>query len=202
MSHYKSNLRDIRFNLYEVLGVHEILGQSPFEDMDQETADAVLEEMDHLARTKLAESYATSDANPPIFDASTRTVTMPEEFKKSYRAYLESGFEALGLPPELGGQPTPPSLQWGVIELLLGANPAAYMYASGPKSASVLWANGTPRDKRIAQIMVERQWGSTMALTEPDAGSDVGAGRARAIPQPDGTWHIEGVKRFITSAEH
>ena len=50
--------------------------------------------------------------------------------------------------------------------------------------------------------MIERQWGATMVLTEPDAGSDVGAGRTRAVPQPDGSWHIEGVKRFITAGEH
>jgi alkylation response protein AidB-like acyl-CoA dehydrogenase len=62
--------------------------------------------------------------------------------------------------------------------------------------------NGNDRDKRIAQHMVDRRWGATMVLTEPDAGSDVGAGRSRATLQPDGSWHIEGVKRFITSAEH
>ena len=75
------------------------------------------------------------------------------------------------------------------------------MYAAGPKFATVLWHNGTERDKRIARIMIDRQWGATMVLTEPDAGSDVGAGRTRAIPQPDGSWHLEGVKRFITSGE-
>jgi alkylation response protein AidB-like acyl-CoA dehydrogenase len=66
----------------------------------------------------------------------------------------------------------------------------------------VLWELGTPEQKRFAEQAIEREWGATMVLTEPDAGSDVGAGRTRAIEQPDGTWHIEGVKRFITSAEH
>jgi alkylation response protein AidB-like acyl-CoA dehydrogenase len=65
-----------------------------------------------------------------------------------------------------------------------------------------VWDNGTERDKRIAQHMVDRQWGCTMVLTEPDAGSDVGAGRAKAHPQEDGSWHIDGVKRFITSGDH
>jgi alkylation response protein AidB-like acyl-CoA dehydrogenase len=68
--------------------------------------------------------------------------------------------------------------------------------------AHALWRMGTPEQKRFAQIAIDRKWTATMALTEPDAGSDVGAGRTRAIQQPDGTWHIEGVKRFITSAEH
>jgi alkylation response protein AidB-like acyl-CoA dehydrogenase len=66
----------------------------------------------------------------------------------------------------------------------------------------VLHIEGTPEQRRWAELIVDKQWGATMMLTEPDAGSDVGAGRTRAVPQPDGSWHIEGVKRFITSGEH
>jgi hypothetical protein len=95
----------------------------------------------------------------------------------------------------------PRSLAWSVAQLILGANPAAWMYANGPTFASILWTIGTPEQKRFAELAVEREWGATMVLTEPDAGSDVGAGRTKAIEQPDGTWHIEGVKRFITTAE-
>jgi len=86
--------------------------------------------------------------------------------------------------------------------MLLGANPAAFMFMSGPAMAVVVDALGTPEQKVFAQTMIDRQWGATMVLTEPDAGSDVGAGRTVAHPQADGSWHIEGVKRFITSAEH
>jgi alkylation response protein AidB-like acyl-CoA dehydrogenase len=202
MSHYKSNVRDIEFNLFEVLGRDAILGQGPYADLDHDTAVAVLREVDHLARTKLADSFADADRNPPVFDPETHTVTLPPSLGKSYRALMDAGVWQLALPAELGGQPTPPSLQWGVNELGLGANPALALYTAGPKFATVLWANGTERDRRIAEIMIERGWGSTMVLTEPDAGSDVGAGHTRAIPQPDGSWHLEGVKRFITSAEH
>src|SRR5690606_17730130 len=77
-----------------------------------------------------------------------------------------------------------------------------FMYMAGPNFASVVHRNGTPQQKRWAEIMIERGWGATMVLTEPDAAYDVGAGRTKAELQPDGTWHIEGVKRFITSAEH
>ena len=76
------------------------------------------------------------------------------------------------------------------------------MFACGPAFARIVFENGIERDKKIAQIMVDRSWGATMVLTEPDAGSDVGAGRTKAIPNEDGSWNIEGVKRFITSAEH
>src|ERR687898_1886814 len=202
MGHYKSNLRDIFFNLFEVLGRDEILGTGPYADMDHDTAVAVLTEVDRLARTKLADSFAEVDRNLPVFDPATRSVTLPEAFKKTFTALMESGSWQLELPAELGGQPTPPSVQWAVNELNVGANPAVYLYSTGPKFALVLWANGTERDKQIAKLMVERGWAATMVLTEPDAGSDVGAGRTRAIPQPDGSWHLEGVKRFITAGEH
>src|ERR671913_575292 len=202
MGHYKSNLRDIFFNLFEVLGRDEILGTGPYADMDKAPAVAVRTEVDRLARTKLADSFAEVDRNLPVFDPATGSVTLPEAFKKTFTALMDSGSWQLELPAELGGQPTPPSVQWAVNELNVGANPAVYLYSTGPKFALVLWANGTERDKQIAKLMVERGWAATMVLTEPDAGSDVGAGRTRAIPQPDGSWHLEGVKRFITSGEH
>ena len=67
---------------------------------------------------------------------------------------------------------------------------------------AVLHDVGTEEQRRLAELMVEKGWGATMVLTEPDAGSDVGAGLTKAVQQPDGSWHIEGVKRFITAAEH
>ncbi|HEY9293847.1 MAG TPA: acyl-CoA dehydrogenase [Microlunatus sp.] len=202
MTHYKSNLRDIKFNLFEVLGRGEILGHGPYEEMDAETAEAVLDEMDHLAATKLAESFVEADREPPVFDPQTHTVPLPESFKKSYRALMDSEFYKIGLLADVDGVPAPPSVRWAMNELILGSNPAIYMYASGPKFGEMLFRNGTERDKKIGKLMATKLWGATMVLTEPDAGSDVGAGRTRAIPQEDGSWHLEGVKRFITSAEH
>jgi alkylation response protein AidB-like acyl-CoA dehydrogenase len=137
-----------------------------------------------------------------VFDRETSSVRMPEAFKKSFQAFQDAEWFRLELPAELGGTESPRSLHWAVAELILGANPAVWMYASGTSMAHALWRMGTPEQKRFAQIAIDRKWTATMALTEPDAGSDVGAGRTRAIQQPDGTWHIEGVKRFITSAEH
>ena len=105
------------------------------------------------------------------------------------------------MPPELGGTVVPRSLAWAAASFILGANPAAWMFGNGPAFATVLWTLGTPEQKRFAELAVERGWGATMVLTEPDAGSDVGAGRTKAIEQPDGSWHIEGVKRFITNGD-
>jgi len=202
VGHYKSNLRDIEFNLFEVLGRQAVLGSEQFPEIDEETARGMLDEVNRLAVGPIAESFAEADRHPPVFDPETSSVRMPEAFKKSFQAFQDGEWFRLELPPELGGTRAPRSLHWAIAELILGANPAVWMYASGAAMAHALWRLGTPEQKRFAQIAIDRKWTSTMALTEPDAGSDVGAGRTRAIQQPDGSWHIEGVKRFITSAEH
>ena len=201
MGHYKSNLRDIEFNLFEVFGAEKALGAGPYADLDVDSARDVLKEVERLASHDLAASFEDSDRNPPVFDPEAGTVSMPESFKKSYQAFTEGGWDKLSLEAGLGGIGAPPSLVWACSELVLGANPAVYMFAAGPPFAQILHRNGTPDQKRFAELAIERAWGGTMVLTEPDAGSDVGAGRATARQQPDGSWHIEGVKRFITSAE-
>ncbi|HEY8533811.1 MAG TPA: acyl-CoA dehydrogenase [Micromonospora sp.] len=202
MSHYKSNLRDLEFNLFEVFRVDEVFNHEPYRGFDVETARAILAEVDRLAREDLAASYVDGDRNPPVFDPATHTAPLPESFKKSYRAFMDAEFWRMDLPEELGGTNAPRTLWWAVAELILGSNAPVWMYASGPSFAHTLWREGNERQKKWAKLFIEKQWGSTMVLTEPDAGSDVGAARTRAIPQPDGSWHIEGVKRFITSGEH
>jgi alkylation response protein AidB-like acyl-CoA dehydrogenase len=137
-----------------------------------------------------------------VFDPDRHTADLPAEFHRSYEAFMESEFWRLDLPAELGGANAPRMLWWSLAELVLGSNAPIWMYASGPSFAHTLHREGTPEQKEWAKLFAKKAWGSTMVLTEPDAGSDVGAGRTRAIPQPDGSWHIEGVKRFITSAEH
>ncbi|SER34374.1 MULTISPECIES: acyl-CoA dehydrogenase [Lentzea] len=201
MGHYKSNVRDLEFNLFEVFNVQDHLGTGPFEQSDEDTARSVLAEIKNLAEGVLGDSFADADRNPPVFDPATHTATLPESLKKSYQAVWNGEWYRLFLPEELGGFGTPRSVMWAASELLLGANPAVYMYLAGPSFATVVHNNGTERDKHWAQLMIDRGWGATMVLTEPDAGSDVGAGRTKAIKQDDGSWHIEGVKRFITSAD-
>ncbi len=202
MSHYKSNLRDIEFNLFELFHAEQRLGKPPFAELDAETVKEVLREVRTLAEGPIAASFADADRNPPVYDPQTMTVTLPESFKHSFQALVDSEFWRLDLPEAMGGSGAPPSVRWSSAELILGANPAAFLYLSGSGFAPILAGIGNEVQKQWAQLMVDRGWGCTMVLTEPDAGSDVGAGRAKAIPQPDGTWHIEGVKRFITSAEH
>ncbi len=201
MSHYKSNLRDLEFNLFEVFGADKALGRAPFEQMDADSARDVLREVERLSVEDLAESFVHSDRNPPTFDPATGSVTLPEPFKKSYAAMMAGEWFRLSLPESLGGLGASPSLIWAANELMLGANPAVFMYMTGGNFAAIIDRLGTPEQKQLAQTMVDAQWGATMVLTEPDAGSDVGAGRTVAHQQADGTWHIEGVKRFITSGD-
>ncbi len=202
MGHYKSNVRDIEFNLFEFLDRDAVLGTGPFEEVDGETARAILGEVDRLSREDLAASFEDGDRNPPVFDPSTGTADVPESFAKSYAAWMDAEYWRLQISEEIGGTPAPSSLVWALGEMVLGANAPIWMYAAGPSFAGIVHRNGNDRDKAIAQHMVDRQWGATMVLTEPDAGSDVGAGRTKATANADGSWNIEGVKRFITSAEH
>ncbi|GGL96008.1 acyl-CoA dehydrogenase [Nakamurella endophytica] len=201
MSHYRPNLRDLEFNLFEVFRTGEQLGRGPFAEMDVETARGVLAELAAVAQGPIAASFADADRHPPVFDPVTHSVTLPESFKASFAAVMDGDWWRLELPTDLGGYGVPPTLRWAAAELILGANPAVFMYGAGPNFAQVVHALGTPEQRRTAALMIDRLWGSTMVLTEPDAGSDVGTGRTRAVLQPDGSWHLEGVKRFITSGD-
>ncbi|ADD45545.1 acyl-CoA dehydrogenase [Stackebrandtia nassauensis] len=202
MTHYKSNLRDLEFNLFEVFDTASTMGKGLYSDIDEDTARDILREVSRIAEKDLAEPFEDSDRNPPVFDPATNSVTLPEGFKKAYRTMMESEYWRLDVPPALGGTNAPRTLWWAFADMVLGSNPALWMYAAGPSFAHTLEREGTEEQKKWAKLFADKQWGATMVLTEPDAGSDVGAGRAKAYQQPDGSWHIEGVKRFITSGEH
>jgi alkylation response protein AidB-like acyl-CoA dehydrogenase len=202
VGHYKSNVRDVEFNLFEVFGTDRLLGRAPFENLDVDTARGLLTEVAKLAEGPLAASFASADRTPPVFHPATHTVTLPAELVKSFKTLYAAEWWRLETLPELGGQLVPRALVWAVAEQVLGANPALHMYMAGPPFAGILYRNGNARQQKMAQRMIDRGWAATMVLTEPDAGSDVGAGRTKAVEQPDGSWHLEGVKRFITSGEH
>ncbi|GAB0106061.1 acyl-CoA dehydrogenase [Nocardia sp. JMUB6875] len=201
MGHYKSNVRDLEFNLFEFLGIQKLLDAGAYGDLDADTVKEMLNEVRRLAEGPLADSFVDGDRNPPVFDPETHTVKLPESFKKSYRALEDGGWSKVPVREELGGLGAPSVVGWALGEMVLGSNPPAQMYAAGAGFAQVFYNNGTDEQKKWAQIIADRNWGATMVLTEPDAGSDVGAGRTKAIQQEDGSWHIEGVKRFITSGD-
>ena len=201
MGHYISNLRDIEFCLYDLLGQEKILGTSIYADLDRETAMGMLEEVKRMAENDLAASFIEGDRVGTVFNKETGDVKLPASFIKSYRTYMDNEWWRIDAPVELGGTAIPASLRWAIAEMILGSNPSIHIYASGTAFAHVAHMYGTPEQLKIAKLMVDRDWGATMQLTEPDAGSDVGAGRSKAVQQPDGTWHITGTKRFITSGD-
>jgi alkylation response protein AidB-like acyl-CoA dehydrogenase len=201
MGHYKSNVRDLEFNLFETLGLEQVLADEAFGDLDGESVREMLSEAARLAEGPVAESFADGDRHPPTFDPDTHVVSLPEPFKKSLSAWRDGEWFRVGLNEDIGGVPAPSMVQWAVNELVLGANPPVFMFLAGPFMANILYGIGNEQQRHWASLAIDRNWGATMVLTEPDAGSDVGAGRTKAIDQGDGTWHIDGVKRFITNGD-
>ena len=201
MGHYIANLRDIQFCLFDLLGREEILGKGIFSDIDKDTAVGMLEEFKRLSENEIAASFVEADRLGVDFDPKTGEGKLPEVFKKSYRAYMDAEWWRIDAPVELGGTLIPRSLRWAMAEMILGANPALHIYVSA-SFAHVAYSLGTDEQKKVAKQMLDKGWTATMVLTEPDAGSDVGAGRSKAVKQADGTWHLTGTKRFITSGEN
>ena len=201
MSHYTANLRDIEFCLFDLLGAEKILGTSVFSELDRETTMGMLDEMKRLTENDLAASFVDGDRIGTDFNKATGDVKLPESFKKSYKSYIDGEWWRIDAPVPLGGTKLPASVRWAIAEMVLGSNPSIHIYASGYAFAHVAFMLGTDEQKHFAKLMVDRHWGATMQLTEPDAGSDVGAGRSKAVQQPDGTWHITGTKRYITSGD-
>ena len=201
MGHYIANLRDIQFCLFDLLGRDQILGKGIFSEVDKDTAIGMLEEFKRLSENEIASSFVEGDRVGVEFDPKTGEGKLPESFKKSYRAYMDGEWWRLDAPVELGGTLIPRSIRWAMAEMILGANPALHIYVS-TSFANVCYQLGTDEQKKIAKHMIDNQWTATMVLTEPEAGSDVGAGRSKAVKQSDGTWHLTGTKRFITSGEN
>ncbi|WP_336083056.1 acyl-CoA dehydrogenase [Nocardia sp. SSK8] len=201
MGHYKSNVRDLEFNLFEVFGLGEILRTGAYGDLDEDTVRTMLAEAARLAEGPVADAFAEADRHPPTFDAATHTVRLSATLERSVDAWYDAEWWRLAKSESVGGVPAPRMLNWAVSEFVLGAQPAAYMYCTGPVMADIVDRVGTDEQRHWGRLAVEHKWGATMVLTEPDAGSDVGAGRTKATLQEDGSWHLEGVKRFITGAD-
>jgi len=201
MSHYKSNLRDIEFNLFEYLDMGDVYGTAPFDSFDRDTAMDALREVDRLSRDEFAASFVDSDrVKLELVDGE---VKLPESVHASLDAMFDGGWHLLGIEHDLGGFEAPNTLRWATTELFVGANPATFLYASGGLMARVIAETGTEEQKqKWARAIVDNRWGATMVLTEPDAGSDVGNGTSKALHVEGSTYHLEGVKRFITSGEN
>jgi alkylation response protein AidB-like acyl-CoA dehydrogenase len=202
VGHYIANVRDFEFNLFEVLGLGDLLDSGAYGDLDSDTVRTMLGEVARLAEGVVAESFADADRTPPVFLPDRHAITVSGPLAKTVQAVKDAEWWRIGLAQAAGGTPAPAPLVWAIQEMILCANPAAgFLYLLGPAMAHTLGEVGTEEQQRWARISMDKGWAGTMVLTEPDAGSDVGAGRTKAIAQPDGTWHIEGVKRFISGGD-
>ncbi|MGB8792169.1 MAG: acyl-CoA dehydrogenase [Mycobacterium sp.] len=202
MGHYIANRRDLEFNLFEVLNIGAVLGSGRYRDLDVDTVRTMLDEVARLAEGPVADSFADADRNPPVFEPDRHAVSVSAELAKSVQTVKDAEWWRIGLAEGIGGVSAPGPVTWAINEMLHCANPAAaFFYSMGPAMANALSVEGTEQQKQWAAMALERGWAATMVLTEADAGSDVGAGRTKAIAQPDGSWHIEGVKRFISGGD-
>lgn len=201
--HYKSNLRDIEFNLFELLRIQDTtLGKGEFTSMDEATAKETLRGVQKIAENELAKSFVEGDRVPLKFDGEGN-VTLPPGVKESLKAWYDQGWHRLELPERIGGFGGPPTVCWSAFEMVSGANPAAAFYQFGGFMARIIDKLGTDEQKRLfVENIIERNWGGTMVLTEPDAGSDVGAGRSRAKQIEGDLYELTGTKRFITNGDY
>lgn len=200
--HYKSNVRDIFFNLFEVQDIGSTsLGKGPFTSMDEDSVREAISGMDVFVRDALAPSFAESDRVPLQLDAEGN-VTLPPGLRKSIDAYYRDDWGLLEVPEHLGGYGAPPSVTWAAFELIAGANPSVGFYLLGNFFPKLIDSLGTDEQKkRYIQPMLDNHWGGTMALTESDAGSNVGVGRTKAIHVEGDEYHLEGSKIFITNGD-
>ncbi len=200
--HYRPNLRDIFFNLFEVLEIQSsVLGKAPFESMDEDTARTSLEGFLEVMQATWAPGFVPGDREGAVFDGKGN-VKLPASYHKALDAYYQGGWNKLELPENLGGYGAPPSVRWSAFELMAGANPAVCFYVLGNVMATIIDSLGTPSQKdRYVKAMTDHHWGATMVLTEPGAGSDVGAGTTKAKHIDGDVWELEGVKRFITNGD-
>ena len=199
---YKADLREMSFVLFEQFRFRELVTREPFTAWGEDEAKAVLQETYRFAKEVLGPLNSAGDRQGCRLENGQ--VYTPSGFKNAWSQLYEAGYESVSESPMHGGQGAPRMLHVLVEEILSGANPAFNMYpglASG--AAALIGQCGTPDQvRRFTKNMFTGKWGGTMCLTEPHAGSDVGAAKTEAVKNPDGTYRIRGTKIFISGGDH
>ena len=202
MAQVIADRRDVDFVLHEQLKVEELAQHGSFGEFNRKAIDLVISEARNLAVKEILPTRVDGDRQGTRFDSGR--VTVPASFHKAWKAFKEGEWLAMTEDPEWGGQGMPRSVALAAADYLNGANFAFVMYAGLTHGAGKLVESfGTEKQKRLfLKNMYTGHWTGTMCLTEPDAGSDVGALTTAAIRNPDGTYSITGNKIFISSGEH
>ena len=197
MGYYKADIRDIEFNLTELLKIQDLshygLGEQDIKGIISEYLKFVENEI-----------FPTREPSDQIgVKHINKKVQVPEVLKGVHKNFYDNGWFALGLPEEIGGTPVPEALYVGCMSLATGANVAWYMYPGLSRAAlNVIHLKGNDFMKNhIIPKMMSGEWGGTMCITEAGSGSDVGSLRSTAKPLGNGLYAIQGTKIFISSGE-
>ena len=201
---YQPPVNDLKFVLFDVLGVDQLQNFEKYAEASPDIICAVIEEAGRLAAEVLQPLNKIGDQQGCTYDPQTRSVTTPDGFVDAYRQFTEAGWASLDAPVDYGGQGLPHTLKFIVDEMVCSSNLSLGMYAGLTHGAiSALYAHGSQELKDIyLKNLVSGRWTGTMCLTEPQCGTDLGMIRTRATPRPDGSYSIEGTKIWITGGEH
>lgn len=202
INRYKADLRDFRFLMFEQFGIGELLGKSPFANWGPDECSMVLDEVYRFACDVTGPLNSIGDSQGCRIEEGR--VKTPEGFREAWQKLWEAGWTVLTMREDLGGQGAPHTLGGLCAEMLSGSNPAFNMYPGlALGAAEVIASFGTDRQLDVyAKRMLDGTWGGTMCLTEPQAGSDVGAATTSARRLPDGRYAIKGTKIFISGGDH
>jgi len=199
---YRAPVNDMAFILNEVAGLNDLAGKGDFADLTPDLLEAVLEEGAKLAGEVIAPLNKSGDSEGVRLEADG--VKTASGFADAYRQWVEGGWGSIAATPEYGGQGLPLSVatamqeMWNAANISFGLCP---ILSQGVIEA--LTAHGTDEQKRIfLPKLISGEWTGTMNLTEPQAGSDLNALKAKAVPNGDGTYKITGTKIFITYGDH
>jgi alkylation response protein AidB-like acyl-CoA dehydrogenase len=200
---YEAPLREMRFVIERVLGAPAGWQAMPaFQDLDMATADEVLSQAARFTQEVLQPLNAPGDRQGcRIVDGRVKT---PDGYPAAWQAFVDGGWPALACAPEAGGQGLPQLLNAALFEMLVAANHGWTMYPGLLHGAyETLKAHGSPElQARYLPKLVSGEWLAAMALTEPQAGSDLGGVRTKAEPRPDGSVAVTGGKIFISGGDH
>ncbi len=194
--------RDIDFVLHELLEVDALSAHARYAEFNKKTIDLIISEARNLAVKELLPIRVDGDREGARFDNGR--VTVPESFHKAWALFKEGEWVALSDDPKWGGQGMPVTLSLAANDLVIGANFAFMMYPGLTHGAGrLIQTFGTAKQKKLyLKKMFTGEWTGTMLLTEPEAGTDVGALTTTAVKNDDGTYSISGNKIFISSGEH
>jgi len=204
MSSYKAPLTDIRFAMFDVLGVEKLFARLGYSDATRDVLDAVLDEAGRFTETVLAPLNSVGDEIGCSFDKASGEVTTPPGFQQAYTQFVEGGWTGLTASPDHGGQGLPHAVGVPLNEMINAANLAwgnFPLLSHGAVEALKHHGEDWQREAFLKPI-VEGRWTGTMCLTEPHCGTDLGLMKTRAEPNGDGSYSISGTKIFITAGEH